>query len=162
MFSVSCLTCIRVCVLSHSVVSNSLQPFELQPTRFLCLWNSQARILELVAIFLLQGIFQTQVSNLHLLCLLHCRQILYRLSHHRSLIYMKNERKKVKSLNRAGPFSTPWTVACWVPLSMGFSRQEYWSGLPFPSPVNLSVPGIEPESPTLQADSLPSEPPENP
>ena len=44
-------------------------------------------------------------------------------------------------------------------LSMGFSRQEYWSGLPFPSPGDLPEPGIEPRSPTLQADSLPSEPP---
>ena len=49
---------------------------------------------------------------------------------------------------------TPWTVACQDPLSMGFSRQEYWSGLPFPSPGVLPDPGIEPSSPTLQADSL--------
>ena len=48
----------------------------------------------------------------------------------------------------------PWTVACQAPLSMGFSRQEYWSGLPFSSPGNLSNPGIEPGSPALQADSL--------
>ena len=46
-----------------------------------------------------------------------------------------------------------------APLSMGFSRQEYWSGLPFPSPGNLPDPGIEPRSPTLEADALPSEPP---
>ena len=50
-----------------------------------------------------------------------------------------------------------WTVACQAPLSMGFSRQEYWSGLPFPSPGDLSNPGIEPGSPALQADSLPTE-----
>jgi len=47
---------------------------------------------------------------------------------------------------------TPWTIACQSPLSMGFSRQEYWSGLPFPSPENLPNPGIEPRSPALQAD----------
>ena len=52
-------------------------------------------------------------------------------------------------------FSTPWTVACQAPLSMGFSRQEYWSGLPFPSPGDLPDPGIEPGTPALQADSLP-------
>ena len=46
-----------------------------------------------------------------------------------------------------------------APLSMGFSRPEYWSGLPFPSPGDLPSPGIEPRSPALQADSLPSEPP---
>ena len=48
---------------------------------------------------------------------------------------------------------TPWTVACQAPRSMGFSRQEYWSGLPFPSPGDLPDPGIEPASPALQADS---------
>ena len=53
--------------------------------------------------------------------------------------------------------ATPQTVACQAPLSMGFSRQEYWSGLPFPSPEDLPNPGIKPGSPTLQADSLPSE-----
>ena len=50
--------------------------------------------------------------------------------------------------------ATPWTVARQAPLSMGFSRQEYWSGLPFPSPGDLPDPGIEPWSPALQADSL--------
>ena len=57
---------------------------------------------------------------------------------------------------------TPWTVAYQASLSMGFSRQEYWSGLPFPSPGDLPDPGIEPRSPTLQADALPSEPPGKP
>jgi len=52
---------------------------------------------------------------------------------------------------------TPWAVARQVPLSMGFSRQEYWSGLPFPSPGDLPDPRIEPRSPALQADSLPTE-----
>ena len=55
-------------------------------------------------------------------------------------------------------FVTPWNVAYQAPLSMGFSRQEYWSGLPFPSPGDLPNPGIELWSPTLQADTLPSEP----
>ena len=53
--------------------------------------------------------------------------------------------------------ATPWTVACQAPLSMGFSRQEYWSGLPFPSPGGLPHPGIELRSPASQADSLPTE-----
>ena len=53
--------------------------------------------------------------------------------------------------------ATPWTVARQAPLSMGFSRQEYWSGLPFPSPGGLPNPGIEPMYPALQADSLPTE-----
>ena len=54
---------------------------------------------------------------------------------------------------------TPWTVAYQAPSSMGFSRQEYWSGLPFPSPGDLPEPGIEPWSPAFQADALTSEPP---
>ena len=57
---------------------------------------------------------------------------------------------------------TVWPVAHQAPLSMGFSRQEYWSGLPFPSPGDLADPGIEPGSPALQADSLLSEPPGKP
>ena len=60
----------------------------------------------------------------------------------------------MKSLSRVQLFETPWTVAPQAPLSMGFSRQEYWSGLPFPSPGDLPDPGIEPRSPTLQADAL--------
>ena len=66
---------------------------------------------------------------------------------------------KVKSLSRVPLFGTPWTVAYQAPPSMGFSWQEYWSGLPFPSPGDLSNPGIEPGFLTLQADSLPTEPP---
>ena len=54
---------------------------------------------------------------------------------------------------------TPWAVAYQASPSMGFSRQEYWSGLPFPSPGDLPDPGIEPGSPTLAADALTSEPP---
>ena len=65
---------------------------------------------------------------------------------------------EVKSLSRVRLFATPWTVACQVPRSMGFSRQGYWSGLPFPSPGDLPDPGIEPTSPVMQADALPSEP----
>ena len=57
---------------------------------------------------------------------------------------------------------TPRTVAFQAPLSTGFSRQEYWSGLPLPSPGYLLLSGIEPVSPALQADSLPSEPPGKP
>ena len=66
---------------------------------------------------------------------------------------------KVKLLSRIRLFVTPWTAAYQAPLSMGFSRQEYWSGLPFPSPGDLPDPGIEPGSPALQADALTSEPP---
>ena len=62
-------------------------------------------------------------------------------------------------LSRVRLFATPWTVAHPASPSMGFSRQEYWSGLPFPSPGDLPNPGIEPGSPALEADALTSEPP---
>ena len=62
-----------------------------------------------------------------------------------------------ESLRRVRLFATPRTVAHQASLDMGFSMQGYWSGLPFPSPVDLPDPGIEPGSPALQADSLPSE-----
>ena len=61
----------------------------------------------------------------------------------------------VQSLGRIQLFVTPWTVAHQAPLSIGFSRQAYWSGLPFPSPGDLPNPGVEPRSPALQSDSLP-------
>ena len=64
----------------------------------------------------------------------------------------------VKLLSRVRLFATPWTVDCQAPLTIGFSRQGYWSGLPFPSPEGLPDPGIEPGSPTMQADALTSKP----
>ena len=65
----------------------------------------------------------------------------------------------MKPLSGVQLFTTPWTVAHQAHPSMGFSRQEYWSGLPFPSPGDLPDPGIEPGSPALEADALTSEPP---
>ena len=65
----------------------------------------------------------------------------------------------MKSLSRVQLFATPWTIAHQAPPSMGFSRQEYWSGFPFPSPGDLPDPGIKPGFPTLEADALTSEPP---
>ena len=68
----------------------------------------------------------------------------------------------VKLLSCVWLFAIPWTVACQAPPSMEFSRQEYWSGSPFPSLGDLPDMGIEPRSPTLQADALPSELPGKP
>ena len=64
--------------------------------------------------------------------------------------------QSVNLLSGVRLFMTPWTVACQAPFSMEFSRQEYWSGLPCPSPEDLLDPGMEHRFPTLQADSLPS------
>ena len=69
---------------------------------------------------------------------------------------------KMKSLSRVRLFATPWTVAYQALPSMGFSRQEYWDGLQFPSPGDLPNPGMEPRSPALHADALTSEPPGKP
>ena len=69
---------------------------------------------------------------------------------------------KVKLLSHVRLFATPWTVAFQAPPSMVFSRQEYWSGLPFPSAGGLPNPRIEPRSPIFLADALPSKPPGKP
>ena len=70
------------------------------------------------------------------------------------ILYRLNMNVNVKSLSCVRLLATPWTVAYQAPLSLGFSRQEYWSGLPFPSPGDLPDPGIEPWSPALQADAF--------
>ena len=70
--------------------------------------------------------------------------------------YERKKESEVAQLCRL--FATPWTVACQAPPSTGFSKQEYWSGLLFPSPGDCPDPGIEPGFPALQADSLPAEP----
>ena len=75
---------------------------------------------------------------------------------------IKERKSEVKLLSRVRLFATPWTVAYQAPQSMEFSRQEYWSGLPFRSPGDLPKPGIKPGSPARQADALLSEPPGKP
>ena len=124
---------------SYSVVSNSLQTHGLYSP-----WNSPSQNTGVRSLSLLQGIFLTQESNQGFL---PCRWILYQLSY------------------QGSPFSCvqlsviPWTVTCHAPLSMGFPRQENWSGLSFPSTWDLPHPGIEPRSPALQACFfLPTEP----
>ena len=84
-----------------------------------------------------------------------CNSVLFGLSHHAGRLFWWCVCLCVKSLSCVRLFVTPWTVACHAPLS----RQEYWSGLPFPSPENGPKPRIKPRSPALQADSLSSEPP---
>ena len=76
--------------------------------------------------------------------------------------WQPSEWEKVKSVSRVWLFETPWTVAYQAPLSTGFSRQEYRSGLPLPSPGDLPDPRIELRSPTFQADTLTSESPGKP
>ena len=128
-----------------SVMSDSWRPHRLRSP-----WNSPGQNTEVGSLSLLQGIFPTQGSNPDLP---HCRRILYQLSHQGSPVCGKNVfqqyKVKVKSLSHVQLFATPWTVVYHTPLSVGFSRQGYWSGLPFPSPEDLPDPGIEPRSPVL-------------
>ena len=81
------------------------------------------------------------------------------MSHICKTLYLSQFFVAVQWLSHVQLFATLWTIAHQAPLSMGFPRQEYWSGLPFPSPGDLPHPGIKPGPPTLQADSLPTEPP---
>ena len=78
---------------------------------------------------------------------------------HEELTLLKLKKAKWSCSVVSNSLATPWTIAYQAPLSMGFSRQEYWNGLPFPSPGDLPNPGIEPKSPSLQAEALTSEPP---
>ena len=127
-----------VCV-SCSVMSDCLQTHELCPTRLLCPWDFPGKNTGLGSHALLQGIFPTQGSDPRLL---HPRWVLYRWA-------TRKWKVKVKSLSPVRLFATPWTVAYQAPPSMGFSRQEYWRGVPFPSPADLPNPGIEPRYPAL-------------
>ena len=136
------------------MVSDSSQPQGLYSP-----WNFPGQNTRVGSLSLLQGILPTQGLNPDVP---HCRQILYQLSHKGSLKDVERKWKKVKSLSRVWLFATPWTVAHQDAQSMEFSRQEYWSGMPFPSPGDLPNPGIEPWSPALQADALLSEPPGKP
>ena len=138
---------------SHSVMSDSLWPHVLSSP-----WYSPGQNTGVGSLPLPQGIFPTQGLNPGLL---HCRQILYQLSHKESLLWTVMELsvlfiffitisvpitrsfeqwphvigiEEEKSLNCVRLFATPWTVAYQALQSMGFSRQEYWSGLPLPSP----------------------------
>ena len=112
----------------------------------------QVRILEWVAIFSSRGIFPTQGSNPSLLGCLHWQTRFLPLAPPGGT----SGALVVWSLGRV----TPWTVDLPAPLSLGFSRREYWSGLPFPSPGHLPDPEIEPASPVSPAslaNSLPTE-----
>ena len=94
----------------------------------------------------------------------YCKTLL---SQEDSMIFLRKQdvcnkrRKEIEGVSRSvmsDSFATPWTVAPQSPLSMGFSRQEYWNGSPFHSPGDLHDPGMKSRSLALQADSLPSEP----
>ena len=107
--------------------------------------------------------FQKTVAYIHTICKHCCETCVYvrvcvKILNKSSVNFVLLRHSEVKSFSRVRLFATPWTVAHQAPLSMGFSRQEYWSGLPFPSPGHLPDPGIKPRSPSLWADALTSQP----
>ena len=115
-------------------------------------WDDTLLFIVLLSQFILSCFYQIQTSrelysglSLHILTQTHT-----------PYLCTGYPKRKVKSLSRVRLFATPWTVAYQTPPPMGFSRQECWSGLPFPSPGDLPDPGIKPRSPALRADTLPS------
>ena len=122
------------------VISCYLWPYGMQSARLLCPWNSLGKNTGVGCCALLQGIFLTQGLNPLLLCLLHWQV---------GSLPLAPLRKPAQLLSHVQLFVTPWSLACQAPLSMGLSRQEYWSGLPFPTPGDLPNPGIELRSPAL-------------
>ena len=140
-------------------MSNSLQSHGLyNPPAFSILGDSPGKNTAVGCHPLLQGIFPTQACNPGLL---HCRQILYHLSHQGSP-YMYVSTSPI-SVHGSVTSDSLWPHGQdhWAPLSM-FSKQEYWSGLPVPSPGDLPKPGIKPGSPALQVVSLLTELPGKP
>ena len=125
----------------------TLQPHGLQPTRLLLPWDSPGKNTGVGCHFLLQGIFPTQGLNPGI---------------QPGSPALEADVLTSEPLSHLCPtLCNPMAIARQTPPSMEFSRQEYWSGLPFPSSGDLPNPRIEPGSPALQADSLPSEPPGN-
>ena len=115
--------------------------------------DSPGKTIGWVAMASSRGSSRPRDLSLHLLCLLHWQEGSLPLGNPSFLSEVKWSRSVVSDS------AIPWTVVYQASLSFGFSRQENWSGLPFPSPGDLPDPGIEPRSPALQADTLPSEPP---
>ena len=106
----------------------------------------------------LAPVFRLHSSKRSLLCK---EKVMLSLSYNR-IKHVSKKGESVKSLSPVRLFVTPWTVARQAPLSVQFSRQEYWSGPPFLSPRDIPNPGIKPGSPALQADPLLSNVPEKP
>ena len=138
-------------MLSRLVVSDSLLSYGLEPARLFCPRDSPDKNTGVGCPDLLPGIELASLTSPALAG-----------GYFTTSTTWEALKVKVKLLSRVQLFAAPWTVAHQAPLSMGFSRQEYWSGLSFPSPGDLPYPRIKPRSPALQADTLTSEPPGKP
>ena len=134
--------------LMHAQSLSCVQLFATPQRTILCPWDSPGKNTGVGCHSLLQWIFPTQGSNPSVLL---GRPVLYHCA--------TWEAPQPLCVCAQSLFATPWTMTLQAPLCMGFSRQEYWSGLPCPPLGHLPNPGVKPGSPTLQADSLPSEPP---
>ena len=146
-----------LCVVSQKVMSHSLPSHGLQPTRLLCPWDFPDKHTEVACHFLLQGIFPTQGSNGHLLHLLHCREILYHLSHQGSHYLLESESESRSScLTLCNPMDLSLLGSSVHEILQ--ARILEWIAIPFSR--GSSQPRIEARSLALQAGSLPSEPPE--
>ena len=139
-------------------MSNSVRPHRWPLTRLLCPWDSPGKHTGVGCHFLLQSMKVKSESEVAQSCPTLCNPMDW--SPSASSIHGIFPGKstgvgyhclllEVKSLSHVQLFATPWTVAYYGPPSMGFSRQEYWSGVPFPSPEDLLDPGIESRSPVL-------------
>ena len=113
-------------------------------------FSSERSIIEALLVYL-----QTDVLASQLCLLLPYSPFLFFITHLWGRIYSNNGAGGGLVAQSCLTLATPWTVTCQAPLSMGFSRQEYWSGLPFPSPEDLPDPGIKPMALALPANSLP-------
>ena len=143
-------------VLNLSVLSDSfVTPWTVARQTPLSMGILQTRILEWVAMLFSRGSSRPRDQTL-----VSCIAGRLFTVHSQITVFTDFGNVVVQLLIRARLFVTPWTVAQQTPLSVEFSRQEYWSGLPFPSPRDRPDPGIKPWSPALQAGSLLSEPPE--
>ena len=161
-------------------MSNSLRPHGLQTTRLLCSWNFPSRLTEVGCHFLLQCMKVKSESEVAQLCRtlsdpMVCRppgssvhgifqaRVLEWGAIKSSLEYLKHLFLLSFSCQViTNSFATPWTVTYQAPLSMGFPRQDYWSGLPCPSPRDLPDPGTEAASPALPGVFFTTEPPGKP
>ena len=149
---------VYACVLSHSVVSNSLWPMDCSCQAAISKGFSRRESWSGLP-FPFPGNLPDpgiKPGSPALQAYSFC------LSHQGSPYRIVKAKEKVKSLSRVQFFAILGTAAYQAPPSMGFSRQEYWSGVPFPSPGDLPNPGIKPRFPELQTDALPSEPPGKP
>ena len=123
----------------------------IQQFHFQWIYLEAESLRDICTLMVIEELFIIVQKYKHLRCLSEAEWI-------NKMCYIHKVKVKVKSLSRVRLFANPWMVTYQAPRSTGFSRQEYWSGLPFPFPGDLPNPGIEPTSPALQTDALLSEP----